>query len=58
VTFGEDTSASRTGHGPVNLVTIRAAVTASLRDADYLHISKGRRDYTAPAEALCIHGLD
>ena len=26
LTFGEDTSTSRTGHGPVNLATIRAAI--------------------------------
>ena len=32
-TFSEDTSASRTGSGPVNLATIRAAVTAAIKDA-------------------------
>jgi len=58
VTFGEDTSASRTGHGPVNLATIRAAVTAALQDAGYLHIPEGRRDHTTPAETLRLHGLD
>ena len=58
VTFGEDGSASRTGHGPVNLATIRAAITATLKDAGYLHIPEGRRDHTAPAETLRLYGLD
>ncbi len=58
VTFGEDASASRTGHGPVNLATIRAAVTAALKDAGYQHIPEGRRDHTTPAETLRLHGLD
>ena len=58
VTFGEDASASRTGSGPVNLATIRAAVTAALKDAGYLHIPEGRRDHTTPAETLRLHGLD
>ena len=58
VTFGEDTSTSRTGRGPVNLATIRAAIIAALKDAGYLHIPEGRRDHTTPAEALRLHGLD
>jgi predicted transposase YbfD/YdcC len=58
VTFGEDTSASRTGSGPANLATIRAAITAALKDAGYLHIPEGRRDHTTPAETLRLHGLD
>ena len=57
-TFSEDTSASRTGSGPVNLATIRAAVTAALKDAGYLHIPEGRRDHTTPAETLRLHGFD
>jgi hypothetical protein len=57
VTFGEDASASRTGHGPVNLATIRAAITAALKDG-YLHIPEGRRDHTTPAETLRLHRLD
>jgi predicted transposase YbfD/YdcC len=57
-TFSEDTSASRTGSGPVNLATIRAAVTAAIKDAGYLHIPEGRRDHTTPAETLHLHGLD
>jgi predicted transposase YbfD/YdcC len=58
LTFGEDAAASRTGSGPVNLATIRAAVTAALKDAGYLHIPEGRRDHTTPAETLHLHGLD
>jgi len=58
VTFGEDASASRTGSGPVNLATIRAAVIAALKDAGYLHVPEGRRDHTTPAEALRLHGFD
>ena len=54
VTFGEDTAASRTGSGPVNLATIRAAII----DAGYLHIPEGRRDHTTPAETLRLHDLD
>jgi predicted transposase YbfD/YdcC len=57
-TFSEDTSASRTGCGPVNLATIRAAVIAAIKDAGYLHVPEGRRDHTTPAETLRLHGLD
>ena len=56
--FSEDTSASRTGSGPANLATIRAAVIAAIKDAGYLHIPEGRRDHTTPAETLHLHGLD
>jgi predicted transposase YbfD/YdcC len=38
VTFDEDTAASRTGNGPVNLATIRAAIIAAIKDAGYLHV--------------------
>jgi predicted transposase YbfD/YdcC len=58
VTFREDAAASRTGSGPANLATIRAAVIAALKDAGYLHIPEGRRDHTTPAETLRLHGLD
>src|SRR5580704_12096958 len=57
-TFGEDTSTSRTGRGPANLATIRAAVIAALKDAGYLHVPEGRRDHTTPAETLRLHCLD
>jgi predicted transposase YbfD/YdcC len=58
LTFGEDAATSRTGSGPVNLATIRAAVIAAIKDAGYLHIPEGRRDHTTPAETLRLHGLD
>jgi predicted transposase YbfD/YdcC len=58
VTFSEDTSTSRTGSGPANLATIRAAIIAAIKDAGYLHIPEGRRDHSTPAETLRLHGLD
>jgi hypothetical protein len=58
VSFGEDAATSRTGRGPVNPATIRAAVIAALKDAGYLHIPEGRRDHTTPAETIRLHGLD
>jgi hypothetical protein len=58
VTFGEDTATSRTGSGPANLATIRAAIIAAIKDAGYLHIPEGRRDHTTLTEALHLHGLD
>jgi predicted transposase YbfD/YdcC len=58
LSFREDAAASRTGRGPVNLATIRAAITAALKDAGYLHIPEGRRDHTTPAETLRLHGFD
>jgi predicted transposase YbfD/YdcC len=58
LTFREDAATSRTGSGPANLATIRAAVIAVLKDAGYLHIPEGRRDHTTPAEALRLHGFD
>jgi predicted transposase YbfD/YdcC len=57
-TFGEDISASRTGSGPANLATIRAAIIAAIKDAGYLHIPEGRRDHTTVAETLHLHRLD
>ena len=58
ISFCEDATTSRTGNGPVNLATIRAAITAAIKDAGYLHIPEGRRDHTTPAETLRLHGLD
>jgi predicted transposase YbfD/YdcC len=58
LSFREDAAASRTGSGPVNLATIRAAIITALKDAGYLHIPEGRRDHTTPAETLRLHGLD
>ena len=57
-TFSEDTATSRTGSGPANLATIRAAIIAAIKDAGYLHVPEGRRDHATPAEALHLHGFD
>jgi predicted transposase YbfD/YdcC len=57
VSFGEDHSTSRTGNGPINLATIRAAVIDAIKDAGYLHVPEGRRDHINPADALHLHGL-
>src|SRR6266436_8221684 len=57
-TFSEDTATSRTGSGPANLATIRAAVIAAIKGAGYMHVPEGRRDHTTPAETLRLHGLD
>jgi predicted transposase YbfD/YdcC len=58
LTFREDAATSRTGNGPANLATLRAAIIAALKDAGYLHIPEGRRDHTTPAETLRLHGFD
>jgi predicted transposase YbfD/YdcC len=58
LSFGEDRATSRTGRGPANLATIRAAIIAAIKQAGYLHIPEGRRDHTTPAETLRLHGLD
>jgi len=42
---------------PANLATIRAAIIAAIKDAGCLHVPEGRRDHTAPAETLHLHGL-
>jgi predicted transposase YbfD/YdcC len=57
-TFSEDSATSRTGSGPANLATIRAAIIAAIKDAGYLHIPEGRRDHSTLAETLRLHGLD
>ncbi len=49
---------ARTGSGPANLATIRAAITAAIKDAGYLHIPEGRRDHTTTAETIRLHGFD
>ena len=56
--FSEDTSTSRTGSGPANLATIRAAIIAAIKQAGYLHVPQGRRDHSTPAETLRLYGLD
>jgi predicted transposase YbfD/YdcC len=57
VSFGEDAATSRTGHGPTNLATLRAAVTTAIQDAGYLYIPEGRRDHARPVDALHLHEL-
>lgn len=57
LSFREDASTSRTGHGPANLATIRAAIITALTDVGYLHVPEGRRDHTTPADTLYLHGL-
>jgi predicted transposase YbfD/YdcC len=57
VTFAEDHATSRTGHGPINLATIRCAIINAIRDAGYLHIPEGRRDHTTAPDSLRLHGL-
>ena len=58
VTFTEDTATSRTGNGPANLATIRAAIIAAIKDAGDLHIPEGLVYDATPVEALFLHGLD
>ena len=57
VSFGEDHATSRTGNGPVNLATLRAAIIAAIHDAGYLYIPDGRRDHINPIDALYLHGF-
>lgn len=57
VSLREDLSTSRTGQGPANLATLRAAVITAIQDAGYLHVPEGRRDHTQPIDALYLHGL-
>ena len=57
VSFGEDTSTSRTGHGQTNLATLRGAVINAIKDAGYLYLPEGRRDHVRPIDALFLHGL-
>jgi predicted transposase YbfD/YdcC len=57
ISFEEDHSTSRTGHGPTNLATLRSTVKAALKDVGYLYIPEGRRDHTKVTEALYLHEL-
>ena len=57
ISFGEDHATSRTGHGPVNLATLRSAVKTALKSVGYLHIPEGRRDHTKVTETLYLHEL-
>ena len=56
ISFGEDHSTSRTGHGPTNLATLRSAIKAALKDVGCLHVPEGRRDHTKVTETLYLHG--
>ncbi len=55
ISFKEDRCTNRTGHGPINLATIREAVINSIHDAGYLYIPESRRDHTTPIDALYLH---
>lgn len=44
--------------GPANLATIRDAIIAAIKQADYLHIPEGRRDHTTPPKTSRHHDLD
>lgn len=59
VTFGEDTSRVRTGHGPENMATFRNLAIGTLRQASYRYIPDGLRDvsyrpFAHPLELLDI----
>jgi hypothetical protein len=59
VTFGEDSSQIRTGHGPENMATLRNLVCGRLRAAGYHNIAAARREmsydaFTAPLDLLGI----
>jgi hypothetical protein len=45
VTFGEDAATNRTGSGPANLATIRAAIIAAIKEAGYLFNPEGGATY-------------
>lgn len=47
VTFGEDASRTRTGHGPVVLATIRNIITAGIRLSGHTNIAAARRAATS-----------
>ncbi len=57
VSFREDHCRNRTGNGPANLATIRAAIINALRTTDHESIPAARRAHIRPAAALRLHGL-
>jgi len=57
VSFNEDRRTNRTGHGPINLATIREAIADTIHDVGYLYVPEGRRDHINPSDALYLHGL-
>ena len=59
VTFGEDASQIRTGHGPENMATIRSLAINLFRQAGYTNIAEAIRDmsydaFTRPLDLLGI----
>jgi hypothetical protein len=53
VTFAEDASTIRTGHGPENMATLRNLAINTLRDAGHRSIAAGLREvFTRPLELL------
>ena len=59
VTFTEDTAASRTGNGPVNLATIRAAIIAAIEKCRLpARPRRPARPHRPPPKPSHLHGLD
>ncbi len=59
VTFGEDASQIRTGHGPENMATLRNLAIGALRAAGYTNIAQARREmsydtFNAPLNLLNV----
>jgi hypothetical protein len=59
VTFGEDASQIRTGHGPQNMATLRNLAIGHFRNAGYDNIAAARREmsydpFSAPLDPLGI----
>lgn len=57
LSFDEDHRTNRTGHGPINLATIRESIINAIHDVGYLYLPEGRRDHMSPSDALYLHGL-
>ncbi|MEV0186581.1 hypothetical protein AB0I54_46460 [Streptomyces sp. NPDC050625] len=59
VTFAEDASKIRTGHGPENMATLRNLAINTLRDAGHRSIAAGLRkvSYAAFTHPLELLGL-
>ena len=60
MTFGEDASKIRTGHGPENMATLRNIAHGRLRDAGFDNIAAARREmsydtFTAPLASSASH---
>ncbi|KDA40590.1 ISAs1 family transposase [Frankia sp. B2] len=57
VTFGEDSSTSRTGRGPAVLALFRATVADTLRRAGHRSVPACRRAHKTATAALDLHGF-